>query len=424
MRKLVLFSVASSAALLFAACVGDDPTITESPGHDGGGGGGGDGGATPSEDGSTGEDATTNADAPWGAGLATCGAGPTCATKLTEDPLHCGACGHACMGGDCVAGQCQPQLLASGFPLPVQANIGNGLAIDEENLYFATALAVYKVPKTPAQDAGNAAVLLHDAAGSGDRPRFVEVNNKTVWWTSPGIAASSGKVWRTSRDGAPGAATTIATAQNSSEGVGVDGTYVFWTAHGSSAQNEGVIRRAQLIGGSGATDVIKNQLSPRHLLVGSGRLYWDLAIANTTVLYTANKTPGSTPSTVVDLADDHVSDMALTSSNLFWVTYKSEVWRASIDGANPQKLHTGLSAGTSVAVDDDGLYASFQGIFGDQYKNGEIVQVNTLPGQPTVKGIATLPFVQGIAIDSDFVYAVGGDYPTTATGGKLWRIRR
>jgi hypothetical protein len=423
MRKLVLSVVASLAAVVFAACVGDDPTIAESPGSDGGGR---DDGSTPPADGSTGDhDANTSADAPCGAGLATCGAGPACATKLTEDPSHCGACGHACMGGGCLAGQCQPQLLASGFPLPVQANIGNGLAIDDQNLYFATDTRVYKVSKTPSQDAGDAAVMLHEAAGSGDRPRFVEIANTTVWWTSRGTAVSSGKVWRTSRDAAPGAATAVASTQNMPEGIGVDGTYVYWTANGAPAQDQGVIRRSQLVGGSGPIDVITGQLSPRHLLVGSGRLYWDLAVANVNVLYTANKTPGATPNTIVDLGDDHVSEMALTPANLYWVTYKGAVWRASIDGANPVKLHTGTSAGTSVAVDDSGLYASFQGIFGDQYKNAEIVQVNAPAGQPvTVKSIATLPYVQGIAIDADFVYAVGGDYPTTATGGKLWRIRR
>lgn len=420
--RLVASSVATlSAALLFVQCVGSEPAATDSYGNDGGSSGDGGGGTPTPTDGSSGTD-DASADAPCGAGLATCGGGPSCGTKLTEDPLHCGACGHACMGGDCLGGQCQPQLLASGFPLP--ANYGQGLASDNENLYFATQSRVYKVSKTPTADAGGAAVMLHEATLAINYPRYVTVENGAVWWTSDGAGASTGKVWKMLRDGAPGDATSPVTAQNHPAGIGVDGTFVFWTTDGTAAQDQGIIRRAPAGGGS-TTDVITGQISPRHLLVSSGRLYWDLGISNNNVLYTATKTPGSTPSTVLDLADDHVAAFALTSTKLYWVTYnKGALWRASIDGQNAEKLHTGTSNGISVAVDDNGLFASFAGTFSMKYKDSVIVQVNAPTGQTaTTKTIATLPFVQGIAIDADFIYAVGGDYPTADTG-KLWRIRR
>src|SRR5690606_10302797 len=108
-----------------------------------------------------------------------------------EDAENCGACGHACMGSSCLAGQCQPQLLASGFPLPTDG-IGFRLSIDDQNLDFATVSRVYKVSKTPSADAGAAAVMLHEGAVSGDRPRFVTNHNGAVWWTSPGSSPNTG----------------------------------------------------------------------------------------------------------------------------------------------------------------------------------------------------------------------------------------
>jgi hypothetical protein len=410
MRKLVLGLLTLSAAVRFVACLGSDPVgATATP----------DGGGTITPQG---DSATPSGTDGCGAGLATCGGGASCATKLSEDPLHCGACGHACMGVDCIGGQCQAQLLASGFPLPVSAFIGNGLAVDGQNLYFATDTRVYKVSKTPAPDAAAAAKMIHEAAF--DKPRFVTVDNTVVWWTSLGTSASSGKIWRMSRDSDAGSATALVSSQHNPAGIALDGTYVYWTTDGTASQTAGIIRRWQLIGGTSPADVITNQLVPRRLLATSGKLFWDLGASSVNVFYVANKTPGATPSTVVDLGDDHISGMVATSTKIVWVTYKSAVWRASLDGTNPDKIHTGPSAGSAIAADDNGLYASFQGLFGVQFKDGTVVQLNAATGQPvTTKTLATLPFVQGLALDADFLYVLGGDYPT-ADGGKLWRIRR
>jgi hypothetical protein len=51
-------------------------------------------------------------------------------TSLASDPLNCGSCGHDCLGGACVAGQCQPVVLGGGFTNP------SAVALSETHLYF------------------------------------------------------------------------------------------------------------------------------------------------------------------------------------------------------------------------------------------------------------------------------------------------
>jgi hypothetical protein len=58
------------------------------------------------------------------------GAGPCGDTQ--KDPHNCGVCGHDCQGGPCVAGTCQPCILATG-----QNNDIRSIAIDSDHLYFS-----------------------------------------------------------------------------------------------------------------------------------------------------------------------------------------------------------------------------------------------------------------------------------------------
>lgn len=57
---------------------------------------------------------------------------PSCNGDLTQDPHHCGRCGHDCLGGACAAGKCSPLVIADGLSSPV------GVAVDDASVYWVT----------------------------------------------------------------------------------------------------------------------------------------------------------------------------------------------------------------------------------------------------------------------------------------------
>jgi hypothetical protein len=418
MRKLILGALGVSAsvavAVVAASCVGDDASsMAPNEQQDG---------ATPGQDGAVDTDSASLDGASDGAcadGLATCG-GAACGTKLLDESANCGACGHACKGGACLAGVCQPQVIATGLPLPRSANVGNGLVIDDKYLYYATGGTppqVFKVSLTLGADGGAAASAMHSGV-SGNPPQFITVRSGQVYWSQPGIAAGSGNVYAMSRDGAFGSAVSIATG-NDIQGIATDGTYLFYTV-GGATQTTGAIRRTQLVGAATA-DVITNLVSPRHLAVGANKLYWDLSVV-TNAFSTASATPGSSPKTISALAS--LSDIVVTTTNVYWATYASkELWSATIDGDNPTMLFTGPSNGAALAVDATDAYVSFQGTLGVKFVDGALVRVPRAAGG-VAKTLANLPFPTGVATDAEFVYVVGGDFTNPAAGGQVWRIRK
>jgi hypothetical protein len=103
----------------------------------------------------------------------------TCAGTCVDsqnDPKNCGACGHDCLGGDCVSGFCQPQVLVS--------NAGTSprvIAIDSTNIFFKVSAPnsggqsqdVYQTSKTTISTTGTKVVT-----GYSDRDFIGIIGNK------------------------------------------------------------------------------------------------------------------------------------------------------------------------------------------------------------------------------------------------------
>ncbi len=134
---------------------------------------------------------------------------------LASDPRNCGACGHDCLGGGCMAGQCQPVTLVTGRPSLA------GIALDGSNVYFAQPGGAYAgVQKLPMS--GGAPTLLTPGSVTG-----LALAGTTLVVADSGAWASSLRV----PDGAGGLMRVV---QTSIDKVASDGVNVYFAGAGSS----------------------------------------------------------------------------------------------------------------------------------------------------------------------------------------------
>jgi hypothetical protein len=56
--------------------------------------------------------------------------GGSCRADLTTDRLNCGACGHSCLGGECLKSRCQPAVVAEDQPGPL------GIAVSAHYVFW------------------------------------------------------------------------------------------------------------------------------------------------------------------------------------------------------------------------------------------------------------------------------------------------
>jgi len=73
----------------------------------------------------------------------------TCVADTMTDPLHCGRCGHSCLGGACAAGVCQAVELAAVTDAPMRH-----VAVSDQHIFMSTTIALttqvgglWRVPK-------------------------------------------------------------------------------------------------------------------------------------------------------------------------------------------------------------------------------------------------------------------------------------
>lgn len=167
-----IFSGLGVLPLIFVACVGDSPTVDA-----GGDASQGDAAADVAADNAI-VDSTTPCDA------TSCGG--SC-VDLTTSAAHCGACGHSCGGGTCVASQCEPETFQTGINA---AHLG----VDSTGVYYSTdaliekcALDTCKPAPTQLWDNGVNQAIDGVAVSSGNLYFLGENNNgKPAMYRCPG----------------------------------------------------------------------------------------------------------------------------------------------------------------------------------------------------------------------------------------------
>jgi hypothetical protein len=315
---------------------------------------------------------------------------------MQTDPLNCGVCGHDCLGGACVAGQCQPVVVAWGqaYPCCIQLDADNvywansdtpdgalqvapkngggpttllaplgspsGLVLDESFAYWVN-LDDSNVERVAL--GGGAPEVLEVGAG-GLYPAYLAVDATSLYCTD--FALSS--VARVPKTG--GAWTSLVSNENSPGAIVVGGTTLVWANSGTDG-TDGAIRRMGVDGNPAATTLVGALNWPTGLALWGDYVYW---------------------------TDNGDGDPASLSGSLM---------RALVLGPSlPETLASGLPCPVGIAVDDSGVY----------WTDGCANTLNRVrPGETEVVALASgVASPAELAVDAQSLYWVSWETSTVA----------
>ncbi|WP_197041488.1 hypothetical protein [Chondromyces apiculatus] len=291
--------------------------------------------------------------------LAECDADPVtvCETDTSNNPEHCGACGHSCLGGACVAGTCQPIVLAT-----QQSNPWT-IALDDTHVYWTNAGvasspsgSVARIPKM----GGDVQVL---AAGQTYPFIGIAVAGGWVYWTN----YSGGTVRRVPVAG--GAEETLASGPMNPKGITVTDTHVYW------ANNDGTIMRHPVTGPLQQFEVAFSApgTKPYGVALGNGGLFWAVASADVGVIEYL-PLGGGPPSRIAELQDLPLY-VATQGDHVYWVNTGAgpSIVRAPMAGGPTEVLATSASAGAY------GLAVAGPDVYFTNHQQGTITRTSSSP---------------------------------------------
>ncbi len=274
-----------------------------------------------------------------------------CETDLLTNALHCGACGHSCLGGQCLAGKCQPFQLAS-------ASRPSGLAVDAKDVYFTfpSVPAIQKVGRdgkcTPAAPCPKdfAGSGLSDPLGQIRGPSAVVSDGTSVFWTNQ----ANGNLGK--RAVAGGAIVNFGPAQSTQPGyIALGGGKIFWVSAFVNGAITGHVYKANL-DGTGITTVANYQ-SPATTFMGAGgiaadatHVYW--ASENAGVFRAAFGDAACTEGTNCLLYGSASSPfgVAVDAQFVYWTESGGTIKRAPKGGGQSVAIATGQDGPKAIAV--------------------------------------------------------------------------
>jgi hypothetical protein len=266
----------------------------------------------------------------------------TCdAAALGSDPRNCGSCGHGCLGGICMAMQCQPFTLA-----PVdQGTMTTPIALDPDHVYWSDVPGIMSVLK----DGGSLRTVapLPSHAGVND----IAVDPSGVYWST------GGGIFRHTDAG------TTSLWAGESTSLALDPTYVYWTTLSLA-----VVLSAEK-GHTSDVDVLVSSAKDEsylveNLLVFHDYLYWTDADDWPNVQKVSTGGCLNGPSDCgTPLAPDgaaHPNGLVVDDGGIFWST-SGGLQQAAPDAGEPTQLYTPPGGGISaLAADSEYFYIAIE----------------------------------------------------------------
>src|SRR6478736_6681625 len=362
---------------------------------------------------------------------ATCTTGScACATNYTAcndacvdlkgDAKDCGACGHACLGGTCELGSCQPKVLATGQSRLVR------MTTDGTYLYWSGALtgtADYSVARARVDGTGTVKVIAANEQGAG----ALAVTPDKVYWLAKGQLRSCDVPDCTT--GAVNAATATST------GVSGDILYepgkkaLYWSRGATYNTKDGTLYT--LASGSTTPTVVgTNPSNPGALVSDSANVYWINSSTYTTDNWNADgglwrvRTSDGTTTQLASSMKGDISYLAIGGSALFFAG------NIAITGSNPlmtttailrAPLPNGLSPGAQpkfadaknvrgIEADDKYLY------FADESGSQGTISRCPIAGCPTPETIVPGLYTPNLgAQDASSIYFASSSSSATTT---------
>lgn len=300
-------------------------------------------------------------------------AAPACSPNqdFSSDPKNCGACGHDCLGGACLANACQPVALTNAVSsshvrldathayfadatrgtvsrIPKRGGAEEILASDQDGLYelnvsdtyvyFQTGAHLRRVPKAggPVED-----------VAAADRIGFIALDATSVYWAEGFDDVGHATLHAADLDGAH--ARVLADSLTRVETIALDGAELFFATQEDTGSH---IWRMNLETGAKSPIV---EARARRIVIDEERVYWlTYAVPE---LYSAPRAGGEATVVATSVAPVHDSDLALGGDDIYWAVANQPggVYRvAKTGGAVTTLSHQDRVGG--LALDDRAVY--------------------------------------------------------------------
>ena len=363
----------------------------------------------------TGPDATSTPDS--GTGMPESGTDAPSCTPDGGDPLNCGACGHSCQGGPCIANQCKPLSISGPTTQPVT------IAVNETKVFWRLADGSLLSEPVTGATSGTSFFVSGDAVtycGSSIGCANITLDSTTAYWPdqpsngpiiqSQTVGGSSAFAFGTLQShineytyvvqdgttlfasnvsevvqggGCPNSGVDTMTIQPRSntsttwngpfcwiDRMAVDATNVYWTDHGApnGEAAPGVYMVPKL--GTSSTKIAP-AAAPVGIAVYQGTVYWtDNGTGNV-----MSWQQGGQPSTLS--TSSAPSELAVDASGVYWIDGNTTILHAPLTGNSvpPSTLASGQTAANSIATNSTSIFWVNEGTSGNNFADGAVMKL-------------------------------------------------